>query len=99
MLVICNDTQLDARNPSVIIRISLATSGFIYCCLDLIDFPNWKVLKGTLCNNVTIALTLKTLAILGVPRRLIYHRLDLRVSSGVSVWVRLLLGFRFDLTL
>jgi len=48
---------------------------------------------------VTVALTLETLTTLGVHRKLSYHILALRVSSGVSVWVRLLPSFRNDPTL
>jgi len=95
-----NDTQLDARSSNIIIWISRTTSGFIDYCFDIIiDLPNLKVPRGTLCNNVIIALKLKTLITLGIPRRFTYYRLTLRVSSGVSVWVRLLPDFKNNLML
>jgi len=48
---------------------------------------------------MTIALTLKTLTTLDVLRRFTYHIFSLGVSSGVSVWAKLLFGFRNDATL
>ena len=47
---------------------------------------------------MTISLILKILTTLGVLRRLTYHRVALRVSSGVSVWAKFF-GFRNDITL
>ena len=50
-------------------------------------------------QHVTLTLTLKALTTLIILRRFTYHRLALRVSSGVSVWIGLLPGFRNDLIL
>ena len=45
---------------------------------------------------MTITSTLKTLTTLGVLVKFTYRRLVLKVSSGVSDWVRLLRCFKND---
>ena len=96
-----NNTELDASNPHIIIRISCTDGCFMNDGFDLIivGFLDEGVPRGILCNNVTIAPTLKTLTTLGTLKRLIYHRFALRVLSCVSVWARLLPDFRDDPTL
>jgi len=49
-------------------------------------------------DNMTIALTFKTLTTIGTPKIFTYHRFALRVSSCVSVWARVLPDFRDDPT-